>query len=110
MFAPRLPNDYQALNNPQAERDLAIDDLCKRELEWHLLDTCGDRSQFAKEEFNLWRKRALAHGCVETVASLVLQHVLYHDVDFKLEHAFTYSLPSSYSRQCVSGFACPNIA
>ncbi|KAH9076962.1 hypothetical protein EDB83DRAFT_1659593 [Lactarius deliciosus] len=46
-------------------RDLAINDLCKRVR--HLLSTCNNRSLFANKE--LWRKRA--HGCVETVASLV---------------------------------------
>ncbi|KAH9002318.1 hypothetical protein EDB86DRAFT_2899244 [Lactarius hatsudake] len=51
--------------DPHVTRDLAINDLCKRVR--HLLSTCNNRSLFANKE--LWRKRA--HGCVETVASLV---------------------------------------
>ncbi|KAH9045188.1 hypothetical protein EDB85DRAFT_5460 [Lactarius pseudohatsudake] len=51
--------------DPHVARDLTIDDLCKRVR--HLLSTCNNRSLFANKE--LWRKRA--HGCVETVASLV---------------------------------------
>ena len=54
----------RAPDDPHANGGLAIYDLCKRVR--HLLDTCDNRSLFAKEE--LWRKRA--RGCVETVASL----------------------------------------
>jgi hypothetical protein len=57
-LSDRVPDD------PPSNGDLAIYDLCKRVR--HLLNTCDNRSLFAKEE--LWRKRA--RGCVETVASL----------------------------------------
>jgi len=63
---PRLPSDPQALDHPYANGDLAIYDLCKRVR--HLIDTCDRHTVFSNGE--LWRKRV--HGCIETVASLVL--------------------------------------
>ncbi|KAN0133855.1 hypothetical protein V8E53_008350 [Lactarius tabidus] len=61
---PHLPSSDRAPDDPHSNGEIAISDLCRRVR--HLLDTCDNRSLFAKEE--LWHKRA--RGCVETVASL----------------------------------------
>jgi hypothetical protein len=61
-----LSSNDQAPNNIPAHGDRAIYDLCKRVR--HLVGTCEDHSVFTNQ--GLWLRRT--RGCIETVASLVL--------------------------------------
>ncbi|KAN0135182.1 hypothetical protein V8E53_007073 [Lactarius tabidus] len=60
------PDDPTAPNQIPAHRDRAIYDLCERVR--HLVGTCEDHSVFTNQ--GLWLRRT--RGCIETVASLVL--------------------------------------
>jgi hypothetical protein len=61
-----LSSTDQAPNQIPAHRDRAIYDLCERVR--HLVGTCEDHSVFTNQ--GLWLRRT--RGCIETVASLVL--------------------------------------